>query len=340
MIKQAPKSKHPVRATRVAILGAGSWGTAMAIHLARRGFAVHLWGHRAEHLLEMQQQGCNPFYLPDTPFPKGLIPEPDLQICLKQAEQVILAVPSHAFDEILQRLPAQLQSLAWLTKGLDSQTNVLLSDLVSHKYGQDFPQAVITGPSFAREVAQGLPTALTIAANCTRLQEALIELIHDENLRVYASQDMIGVQIAGAVKNVLAIACGISDGLGYGANARAALITRGLAEMRRLGVELGAQAETFMGLAGLGDLVLTCTDNQSRNRRFGLSLGEGLDTETAQLKIGQVVEGRHNAAQVCALAAQYQVEMPICQQVLAVLSGKTAARTAVMNLMTRPVKEE
>src|SRR3989338_1464629 len=220
MVNQSPRASQKLnRNTQVAILGAGSWGTAIAIHLARREIDVQLWGYNPEHIKTMQKQRCNPFYLPDAPFPDKLIPQADLTACLQGCQIVIVAVPSHAFQDLLVQLSPDLTSLSWLTKGLDSQTNCLLSDLVSAKYGRNFPQAIISGPSFATEVAHCLPTALTVASNSIALQTELIQLLHDNTLRVYASKDMIGVQIAGAIKNVLAIACGISDGLGYGANA-------------------------------------------------------------------------------------------------------------------------
>nr|MBA2652402.1 NAD(P)-dependent glycerol-3-phosphate dehydrogenase [Tatlockia sp.] len=203
-----------------------------------------------------------------------------------------------------------------------------------------YPIAIISGPSFASEVANFLPTALTLASNNLTYQKSIQTLLHRSNLRVYLSSDLIGVQLCGAVKNVLAIACGISDGLGFGANAKAALITRGLAEMTRLGIKMGAREETFMGLAGVGDLVLTCTDNQSRNRRFGLELGNGVDLVEAERKIGQVVEGKYNAAQIVKLAEQAQVEMPICTQVNALLEGQITPQQATINLMTRSPRDE
>ncbi|STX49732.1 glycerol-3-phosphate dehydrogenase (NAD(P)+) [Legionella hackeliae] len=206
--------------------------------------------------------------------------------------------------------------------------------------GDSFPVGIISGPSFAREVANFLPTALTLAGNSLDYQKSIQSLLHQGNIRVYLSNDMVGVQLCGAVKNVLAIACGISDGLGYGANAKAALITRGLAELTRLGIKMGAKEETFMGLAGVGDLVLTCTDDQSRNRRFGLFLGRGVNSLDATKQIGQVVEGRQNAAQVCSLAAKFKVEMPICTQVNDILEGRITPQQGTHNLMSRSSREE
>ena len=326
--------------TTIAILGAGSWGTAVAIHLANCGNRVLLWGHRAPHIEQMQNERCNQQYLPNVTFPSKVYPQNDLETCLQQASIVIIAVPSNAFAQLLPKLPESLTGLAWLTKGLDPSSHKLLSELVVKKWGVAFPFAVISGPSFAREVAELLPTGLTIAGNESHFLKTLQNLFHQKNIRAYLTDDFIGVQLCGAVKNVLAISCGISDGLNYGANAKAALITRGLAEMSRLGIRLGARPETFMGLAGVGDLVLTCTDNQSRNRRFGLKLGQGIDLQQAEKEIGQVVEGKHNAAQVCALADHYQIEMPICREVNNLLEGNITAKQAALNLMSRPPKEE
>jgi len=324
----------------IAMLGAGSWGTAVAIHLAKPGHRILLWGHDPQHVALMAEKKSNPAYLPDVFFPDSIIPSNNLNQCIQEADYVIIAVPSHAFAELLAKIEQTPQGLAWLTKGVDPSSYQLLSQLVTERFGATFPQAVISGPSFAKEVARFLPTALTLAGNNLDYQTSIHQLFHHHNVRVYLSDDLIGVQLCGAVKNILAIGCGISDGLGYGANAKAALITRGLAEMSRLGLALGARADTFLGLAGVGDLVLTCTDDQSRNRRFGLLLGHGVGIEDAEKQIGQVVEGKHNAAQICALAKQHHIEMPICEQVNALLHGKINARQAVSNLMARPPKQE
>lgn len=324
----------------VAILGAGSWGTAIAIHLAHCGNQVNLWAHNKAHVELMRQEQANSKYLPNLPFPPGISLLDDLNEALSGADFVFIATPSHAFSETLGQIKAPLPGLAWLTKGLDPITHCLLSDLVSKRFGADFPMAMVSGPSFAKEVATFLPTALTLAGNNTDFLKAIQRLLHHKNMRVYLSYDMVGVQLCAAVKNVLAIASGVSDGLGFGANARAALITRGLAEMSRLGRQLGAREETFSGLAGIGDLMLTCTDNQSRNRRFGLKLAQGLTTEEALAEIGQVVEGRDNAAQIHILARRHGVEMPICEQVEALLKGETSPKQAVLNLMNRSAKDE
>lgn len=324
-------------ADTIAILGGGSWGTAVAIHLARQ-HKVLLWG-RGE-IKDMIQNRVNEKYLPGIKFPKNLEPTHDFDKCIIEAQHIIIGVPSHAFKEVLDKLPENIQSLSWITKGIDYQSNQLLSVLVKEKYGENFPIAIISGPSFAKEVARFLPTLLVVASENKEFADRIRNLFHFDNIRVYLTDDIIGVQICGAVKNVLAIACGISDGLDYGANARAALITRGLAEMSRLGVAMGAKADTFMGLAGVGDLVLTCTDNQSRNRRFGLLLGQGTDIKTAIQHIGQVVEGQFNAKQVTTFASQYNVDMPISQTVHNLLLNKFDPREAADALFQRPPTEE
>ena len=326
--------------SKIAILGAGSWGTAVAIHLAHIGKHVMLWGHNSQQIHDMIETRQNNKYLPDVMFPPTLEPNANLNACLKHASHVIIAVPSHAFPSLLPQLTKPLNGISWLTKGIAPDTHQLLSQLVAEQWGDSFPIAVISGPSFAREVAKNLPTALVIAGNNSDYLQRCHAMIHHSNIRAYLSDDFIGVQLCGAIKNVLAIACGISDGLNYGANAKAALITRGLAEMSRLGMSLGARQETFLGLAGVGDLVLTCTDNQSRNRRFGLQLGQGIAIPLAEKNVAQVVEGRYNAAQICALATKNQIEMPICQEVNALLQSKVTPAQAVVNLMQRPPREE
>ena len=329
-----------MKKTTIAILGAGSWGSAVAVHLANGGHHVMLWGHDPKHVASMQKERLNLNYLPDAHFPPSLSPSSSLDDCLTCASHIIIAVPSHAFASLLSKIKKPPLGLAWLTKGIDPKSHALLSQLVEKKWGKSFPIAAISGPSFAREVAHFLPTALVIAGNDPTYLQTMHAIFHHDNVRVYLTDDIVGVQVCGAIKNVLAIACGISDGLNYGANAKAALITRGLAEMSRLGLCLGARHETFMGLAGVGDLVLTCTDDQSRNRRFGLQMGKGVGLLEAEKHIGQVVEGMHNAAQVCAIAAQHHIEMPICVEVNALLQGKVTAQQAVINLMSRPPREE
>jgi glycerol-3-phosphate dehydrogenase (NAD(P)+) len=255
---------------------------------------------------------------------------------------VIIAVPSHAFSAVTQSIEPLLDGnpgIAWATKGFEPGSQRLLSEVAaSHLPGRDL--AVISGPTFAAEVARGLPTAITVASTNPQLAERLAARLHTSWFRAYTSNDMVGVQVGGASKNVLAIAAGIADGLGFGANTRSALITRGLTEIMRLGLKLGGNPETFMGLAGLGDLLLTCTDNQSRNRRMGLALAEGQSLETARERIGQEVEGVHTAKEVYALAQRLEVEMPISEQVYRVLYEDLNPKTAVHNLLDRSQKAE
>ncbi len=323
----------------IAVIGAGSWGTAIAIHLASCGHRVLLWARNSVHIQEMRSTGENARYLPGVPFPPLLTPTDDLAQCFN-AQQVLIAVPSHAFSTLLTQFPQSLTKIAWLTKGIDPKSCLLLSELIESHFGKRFSMAVISGPSFANEVARGLPTALVIAGNKPAYIQQIRALFNQKTIRTYISRDLIGVQLCGAMKNVLAIACGMSDGLVYGANAKAALITRGLAEMMRLGTAWQAKKKTFVGLAGLGDLVLTCTDNQSRNRRFGLLLGAGKSVQTAESEIGQVVEGIYNAQQVCLLASKRQIELPICHYVNQVIQNQLSAAEAAKCLMSRPLGRE
>lgn len=340
MMQKVQQNTVDKKTTPIAVLGAGSWGTAIAIHLAKSGLPVLLWARNDDHCQAMAHERSNQRYLPDVPFPPSLTPTSILDECMEQATTLIMAVPSHAFLELLMKLRKPVRGLAWLTKGLDPKTHQPLSELVKERFGETFPVTMISGPSFAKEVAQGLPTALVLAGNDAAFSAHVRTLLHRDNMRVYLTDDTMGVQLCGAVKNVLAIACGISDGLHYGANAKAALITRGLAEMSRLGLNLGARQETFLGLAGVGDLVLTCTDDQSRNRRFGLQIGQNIPLLVAEKTIGQVVEGKYNAAQICALAHQHHVDMPICNTVNAVLQKHITPKEAVARLMSRPPRNE
>lgn len=327
----------------VAVLGAGSWGSALAILIARNGREVVLWSNDPEQVVAMCEQRCNRAYIPEVEFPDGLTPSADLAQALQTCNEVIVAVPSEAFRPVVEASRPLLHPqarLAWATKGFDPGSGKLLHQVAAELCGDEFPVAVISGPSFAHEVAAGLPTALTVASDDAQFSQDLASMLHNDTFRAYSSSDVVGVEVGGAVKNVLAIAAGISDGLGFGANARAALITRGLAEITRLGVALGGQMETFTGLAGLGDLVLTCTDDQSRNRRMGLALAKGESAGTTLKAIGQVVEGVQTAREVRQLAGRNSVEMPICEQVYSVLFEQRAPRDAVVALFGRARKSE
>lgn len=325
------------------VVGAGSWGTALALLLARNGHSTRLWGRNRAHLAQLSQAGENRRYLPDIAFPAGLTPEADLASATQGIDSVIVAVPSCAYGETLIKLKPHLpesMGVAWATKGLEHGSGRFLHEVTTALLGSARPTAAIAGPSFAREVALGLPTALTVASHDRDYADRLVKLLHGTSLRAYRSDDIIGVELGGAVKNVLAIAAGVADSLGFGANARAALITRGLAEMVRLGEAVGGQRETFMGLAGIGDLVLTCTDDQSRNRRFGLAIGGGRTPAQARADIGQVVEGAETTREIMRLAAHYGVEMPITQQVDRVLHHGQDPRQAVEILLARDPKPE
>lgn len=332
------------RNASVTVLGAGSYGTALAITLARNGHQVLLWGHNPQHLAQLEADRCNVAFLPDVTFPDTLSTEPDLAEAVAASRDLLIVVPSHVFGEVLQQIKPHLRAdsrIVWATKGLERETGRLLQDVAREVVGDTLPLAVISGPTFAKELAAGLPTAIALAATDPQFADDLQQLLHcGKSFRVYNNPDFIGVQLGGAVKNVIAIGAGISDGIGFGANARTALITRGLAEMSRLGEALGADPTTFMGMAGLGDLVLTCTDNQSRNRRFGIMLGQGEDVESAQAQIGQVVEGYRNTKEVRALAARFGVEMPITEQIYQVLYCEKSAREAALNLLGRARKDE
>ena len=327
----------------IAVLGAGSWGSALAILIARNGREVALWSNDATQVAMMREHRRNIDFLPDIEFPDSLSISADLSEVMATSRDVLVAVPSEAFRavvELCQPMLAPDARLSWATKGFDPGSGKLLHQVAVEVCGSGVPIAVVSGPSFAHEVALGLPTALTIASNDAHFSRDLSDLLHNDCFRAYSSDDVVGVEVGGAVKNVLAIAAGISDGLGFGANARAALITRGLAEITRLGVELGGKADTFTGLAGLGDLVLTCTDNQSRNRRMGLALAQGKTLEQALCSIGQAVEGVQTAREVRLLAQRYGVEMPIAEQVYSVLYDGCAPRDAVVALFERAQKSE
>jgi glycerol-3-phosphate dehydrogenase (NAD(P)+) len=327
----------------IVVLGAGSWGSALAVQFARGGRAVRLWGRDAAQLRRMAQVRVNERYLPETPFPDSLEVQVDLKAALRGARDVLIVVPSHALRTLLTQLGPQLAAgmqVAWATKGFEADSGKLPHQVAREVLGAERPIAVLSGPTFAREVGAGLPTAMTIASPDAAYAQDLAQDLSSANFRAYTSSDIMGVEIGGAVKNALAVGAGLSDGLGFGANTRVALITRGLKEMTRLGVALGAQADTFMGLAGLGDLVLTCTDDQSRNRRFGLLLASGLTPEAALAKIGQAVEGYVAARAIRGVAARAGVEMPLCEMAYRVLYEGLPAKDAVRALMSRPIKAE
>jgi len=329
--------------TAVSVLGAGSWGTALALLIARNGHPTILWGHHLEHVDKLRAARCNERYLPGARFPDNLGVVSDLAEAVESAEILVVAVPSHAFRNLLANLAPHLapkSKIAWATKGLELQSGKLLHQVTEDVLGPDIPAAVLSGPSFARDLAANLPTAITVASRQIEFAKMLAGLLHNNRFRAYTTDDIIGVQLGGATKNVLAIAAGVADGLGFGANSRAALITRGLAEMMRLGLALGGKSETFMGLAGVGDLILTCTDNQSRNRRFGLGLGKGLSRDRIVAEIGQEIEGIVTTKVIYQLAQRLGIEMPITEQTYKILYEDLAPIEAVNNLLLREQKPE
>ena len=325
-----------------AVLGAGSWGTALAIQLANNSQHVKLWDHDSDLISAIQTDGRNLKYLPDNNFPISLSAEHNLANAILSVEFILVVVPSYAMRDVCEQLSSLKlpTKFCWATKGFEKQSKMMMHEVVQDVLGKDIQTAIISGPSFAKEVASQLPTAVTLASNNQNYAEELAACFHSDSFRVYISDDIIGVEIGGTVKNILAIAAGIIDGLGYGANARAALITRGLAEMMRLGKRLGANPKTLMGLAGIGDLVLTCTDNQSRNRRLGLALAEGKTAQKYMDEIGQAVEGFHAAQVVHAIAEDKNVEMPICEKVWQVLNGNVELKVAIAQLLGRDMKAE
>ncbi|MFP3874410.1 MAG: NAD(P)H-dependent glycerol-3-phosphate dehydrogenase [Thiohalophilus sp.] len=330
-------------AQRFAVLGAGSWGTALAMLLADNGHRVTLWTHRPEQADLLNRDRANQRYLHGLGFPDDLKASGDLDATLAEAEVILLVVPSHAFRQTLTRIKPLLREdhkLCWATKGLEPGSQKLLHQQAEEELGTAIPMAVISGPTFAREVAQRLPGAVTVASHNQEYALELARALHNDHFRAYTGEDIIGVELGGACKNVMAIAAGTADGLGFGANARAALIARGVAEIMRLGVALGARHDTFMGLTGLGDLVLTCTDNQSRNRRLGMALGKGRSKDEVVEEIGQVVEGINTSKEVFALAQRHHVDMPITEQVYRVIHEGHTPTEALHALMERAIRPE
>lgn len=326
---------------KVAVLGAGSWGTALAINCSRvPGQQVYLWGHRSEAVKAISEHRENTRYLPGFPLDDTITLTDDISV-IYDCDMILLVVPSTAFRDMLERIKPYIahQAIGWAIKGFDHSTN----DLLSHTFTEFFPHrdyAMIAGPSFAKEVAKGIPTAITVAANSKTFATDYADFIANQTLRTYTTDDIIGAQIGGALKNVIAIATGISDGLGFGANTRAALVTRGLSEITRIGMAAGAYPQTLMGLSGLGDLMLTATDNLSRNRRFGLLLGQGHSIQSALENIGQTVEGLTTASEANAYAHKYQVRAPITEVIEGIISQRLSVNEAMKQLLAHQTKPE
>ncbi|HLF31880.1 MAG TPA: NAD(P)H-dependent glycerol-3-phosphate dehydrogenase [Xanthomonadales bacterium] len=326
-----------------AVLGAGSWGSALAMQLGRSGRKCVLWGRSREQIEAMRLSGSNEKFLPGIPFPPHVSLAHCLDEVLSATDEVLVAVPSHAFTAILKLLAPMLapgQGLSWACKGLEPGSGRFLHQAAQDVVGRERPLAVITGPSFAIEVARGLPTAVTVAGTEPAYCKRMAQVLHGGNFRAYTSDDIVGAELGGAVKNVLAIATGISDGMALGNNARAALITRGLAEMMRLGRAMGAREQTLIGLAGMGDLVLTSTSDLSRNRRLGLALGSGHTVERAVADIGQLVEGISTSAEVWRMAQRHAVEMPISEQIHGVIHFGWNPKQCLRDLLAREQKPE
>jgi len=331
------------KATPIAVLGAGSWGTALALLLARNDNETRLWARNPEHVSQMQQDAANTRYLPDINFPENLQVSESLTKTLDGVRDILIVVPSHAFRGLLHKIKSIIADdcrIISACKGLDPEKGELLLSITPDILGKDIPLAVLSGPNFASELARNLPTATTIASLDKQLLDDLVVRFRNDRFRVYGSDDMTGVQLGGAVKNVIAVGAGMADGMGFGANARTALITRGLTELTRLGIALGGKEATLRGMAGMGDLVLTCTDDQSRNRRFGLAIGKGQNLKEAEAEIGQVVEAVRNAEEVHMLAQEKNVEMPICEAIYKILYQGVSPEVAAHDLLTRELKFE
>jgi len=329
-------------AKKIAVLGAGSWGTALAALVARHGFPTVLWGRDAVVAEAIQQRHENPRYLPQIPLPATLQATTDLAAAVEGADWVLVVVPSHAFTETLHQLaplrPPQA-GVAWATKGFEPGSGRFLHEVAQQILGEDVPLAVVTGPSFAKEVALDLPTAVTVHGDAAFAQQ-VADAMHGPTFRAYTGDDMVGAELGGAMKNVLAVATGVADGMELGLNARAGLITRGLNEMLRLAAAIGGKPETLMGLAGLGDLVLTCTGDLSRNRRLGLALGRGQTLQDAVRAIGQVVESVQTADEVMRQADRHGIDLPISNAVRAVLHGELTPAVGLQQLLAREQKPE
>ena len=331
-----------IKDSPIAVLGAGAWGTALSLLLMRNGNKVRLWSNDPAQVAVMREQRANPEFLPDFALPDELQVENDLATTLENVHDILIAVPSQVFTSVLQKIKACRENgwrIVWGTKGLDA-SGALLHEMVAQVFGATTPAAVISGPSFAHELAAGSPTAVSLSGNQPEFLRDLRTRFHGDNLRVYENPDFIGVQLCGVIKNILAIAVGMCDGLQLGANTRCALITRGIAEMSRLNTALGGKSSTLLSLAGVGDLVLTCTDNQSRNRRFGLAIGQGASPEQAAKTINKVIEGLNNIERVRDLARRFLIDMPITEEIHKILYHGHSPREVVTSLLSREPKSE
>ncbi len=327
---------------RIGVIGAGSWGTALSVHLAGIGHSIYMWDLDAEHLRRMQEDRENKDYLPGVILPNDVHMCPEEADALKDAEIVLFSVPAQhfagAFEKALPMMPED-PIIVNVAKGIDQKTLKTMSQL-AFEIKPDARYVVLSGPSHAEEVGRAMPTTVCVASKDTALAEFVQDSFMNERFRIYVSDDVLGVELGGSLKNIIALGAGISDGLGYGDNAKAAMMTRGIVEMTRLGVRMGADKETFSGLAGIGDLIVTCCSMHSRNRRCGILIGKGMDPQDAVKEVGMVVEGMFTADSAYRLAKELGVEMPITEAIYACINGKIKASDAVGLLMTRQKKHE
>jgi glycerol-3-phosphate dehydrogenase (NAD(P)+) len=349
MTQRKRKRKKVSRDQRpIAVIGAGSWGTALALLLSKKGYAVRLWGSDPEHIGPLKEERENKRYLPGMTFPDSLVPTSDLKEAVDGSPTICMVVPSHGYRAVFQNLVEYLGEdsvVISAAKGIENETlqtmsQVMTDVLQNSKIKVTIEVAVLSGPSFAREVAEEVPTAITMGCKNTVIAQELQNIFNTGYFRVYTSRDIIGLEVSAALKNIIAIAAGICDGLKFGMNARAALITRGLAEISRFGIRMGAESSTFYGLSGMGDLVLTCTGDLSRNRSVGLKLGNGQTLNQILAEMSMVAEGVKTTSSVYNLAKEKKVEMPIVEQVYQILYEDKDSRTAVNDLLKRELKPE
>ncbi len=327
---------------RIAVVGAGSWGTALAITLAKKGHEVKIWDIDREHLENLGKDRENRKYLPGAPFPENLVPTSDLHDTVSGAQVVLFSAPAQHFRSALDSaLPyiSQDMIVVNVAKGIEQKSLKTMSQ-IAREMMSNMKYVVLSGPSHAEEVGIGMPTTVVVASRDIKLAEYVQDIFMTDSFRVYTSMDVVGVELGGALKNIIALGAGISDGMGYGDNAKAAMMTRGIAEISRLGMKLGAEAATFSGLTGIGDLIVTCTSMHSRNRRCGIMIGEGLSPKEAVEKVGMVVEGMYTTEAAFELAKREGVEMPITESIYHVIKGEIDAKEAVNKLMTRGKKSE
>ena len=324
---------------KLTIIGTGIWGTALAVQFAARGCEVNLWGRNQELTAKMATDRCNESYLPHIKLPDKIECHQDFAAAITASDIILLATPTTSIRQIVKRLApllkAQHQGIAWACKGIEADSGRWLHEVVSETLGRDLPLAAVSGPSFAHEVAMNLPTALIIACRQKSFADTLAEMLHGGNLRVYTTDDIIGVECGGALKNVIAIAAGIAEGLGLGENAKAALVTRGIAEVIRFTEAMGGRTETVIGLAGIGDIVLSCSSSSSRNQNFGKMIVKYGSAQKAHEKNTKIIEGVETANAVLKMASRHKIEMPICEQIVAILTDRISAEQAVEHLLQR-----